>query len=234
MFICFLPICHACSRQSAVSVYLKRYAPDNSSLPSQLQFRQDSGVFPVMAVPGYFLFVLIRSCMLNEIMLIRDSRIHTSVYLVLFRMIHGVSLGFVPKSNGCTMGRECPKDWYVPPPHRGSAGKKGARRPGGGWDLLPGKCPGGLSSLFLRWEVGGAPEPLKGGHGCELNGLCVATGMCPGRQGWSVRDRHLFPSLCQGSSGALQTPASGTHLPSTTLGRLVASLCTSQAAGTWR
>ena len=52
-----------------------------------------------MAVPGYFLFVLIRSRMLNEIMLIRDSKMHTSLYLVLFQMIYGVSLGFVPKSN---------------------------------------------------------------------------------------------------------------------------------------
>lgn len=34
-------------------------------------------MFPVVAVPGYFLFVLIRSCILNDIMLIRDSKMNT-------------------------------------------------------------------------------------------------------------------------------------------------------------
>lgn len=56
-----------------------KWVPDNSSLPSQLQFRQDFGVFPVMTVPGYFLFVLIWSCMLNEIMLFRLQNVCRSL-----------------------------------------------------------------------------------------------------------------------------------------------------------
>ena len=90
--VSFLPMCHAC-----MSEHLKCWVPDNSSLPSQLQFRQDSGVFPVTAMPGYFLFVLIRSCMFNENMLIRDSKMYTSLNLWLFQMIYGHPLWFVPK-----------------------------------------------------------------------------------------------------------------------------------------
>jgi len=56
---------------------------------------------------------------------------------------------------------------------------------------------GGLSSLFVRWEFGGAPKPQEGSHGCELNGLYTAAGLCPGRQGWSLGGRHVSPHLCR-------------------------------------
>lgn len=200
-----------------------------------------------MAVPGYFLFVLIRSCMLNEIILIRDSEKHTSLYLVLFQIIHGVSPCFVPKRNcahfcmsavvhgpAAPWGRSTQKTCMSPLCNRGSAGKTGARRPDGWGDFAAWQMPRGLSILSVWWEVGGAPKPLKGSHSCEPKGPCMASGMCPGRQGWSLRERHLSPSLCQGSSGALQTPASGTHLPSTSLAQLVASSCTSQTTGAWK
>lgn len=51
-------------------------------------------MFPVVAVPGYFLFVLIRSCILNDIMLIRDSKMNTmSLSGIFFSVwIHGASV----------------------------------------------------------------------------------------------------------------------------------------------
>lgn len=64
-----------------MSEHPKCWASDNSLLPSQLQFRQDSAMFPVMAMPGYFLLVLMRPCIPKEIMLIRDAKTHTSLSL---------------------------------------------------------------------------------------------------------------------------------------------------------
>lgn len=198
-----------------------KWVPDNSSLPSQLQFRQDFGMFPVMTVPGYFLFVLIRSCMLNEIMLFRDSKMHTSFYLVLFWMIHRVSLWFVSKLNcanfaclqlckpGCPM--EHPKTWCVSPLQQGHYGKIVTWKSDGWGDFVAWQMSEGLSSLFVWWEVGGTlPEVAVHGHWhvfLQVHGLSSG---------------DLFSS--QGSNGALQT--SGTHLPSTSLPWLVSSSCT--------
>lgn len=137
-----------------MSEHPKCWASDNSLLPSQLQFRQDSAMFPVMAMPGYFLLVLMRPCILKEIMLIRDSKTHTSLYLVLFWVIHGVLLWFVPKLNCADF---CMSAVVQSPtaPWGKSTQKTGvsllcSRDSGGKWGqgdlldegtLLPGKCP---------------------------------------------------------------------------------------------
>lgn len=152
-----------------------KWAPDNSSLPSQLQFRQDFGMFPVMTVPAYFLFVLIRSCMLNEIMLFKDSKMHTRFYLVLFWIIHRVSLWFVSKRNcasfarlqlcrpGCPM--EHPKNWCVSPLQERRCGKMATWRPDGLGSFVAWQMSEGSSSLFVWWEVGATlPEEAVHGH----------------------------------------------------------------------
>lgn len=51
-------------------------------------------MFPVVAVPGYFLFVLIRSCILNDIMLIRDSKMNTMSLSGIFFLYGSMELLF--------------------------------------------------------------------------------------------------------------------------------------------
>lgn len=156
-----------------------KWVPDNSSLPSQLQFRQDFGVFPVMTVPGYFLFVLIRSCMLNAIMLFRDSKMHTSLYLVLFWMIHSFSglhpNEIVPILHVCSCA-DLAASWSTqkigvsPPCNRGSVRKCHCEEVMNEGTLLPGKCP----RVSLPCLCGGQLEE----HSPKL---CMATGPCPCR-----------------------------------------------------
>lgn len=167
-----------------------KWVPDNSWLPSQLQFRQDFGVFPVMTVPGYFLFVLIRSCMLNEIMLFRDSKMHTNLYLVLFRMIHRVSPWFdpneiVPILHVCSCADPAApwstqKTGVSPLCNRGSVGKWRCRDLMDGGDFVAWQMSEGLSSLLLWWGVGGTlPEAAVRGH-CTWHGPLQAHGLSPG------------------------------------------------------
>lgn len=174
-------------------------------------------MFPVMTVPGYFLFVLIRSCFLNEIMLFRDSKMITNLCLVLFWMIHRVSKWNFANFfclQWCRPGwpMEHPKNWCVFPLQQGLCGKMAM------WIL------DGWGDCCLQMSEGLFPVCVVGSWRNTPRSSCAWPLACALAGTWPFTKGHLFSS--QGSSGALQT--SGTHLHSTSLPWLVSSSCTSQ------
>lgn len=104
-----------------------------------------------------------------------DFKMYAGLYLVLFWMIHRVSLWFVSKWNCANFAclqlcrPSCPmehlKNWCVSPLQQGLCGKMAMRRLDGWRNVVAWRLSEGLSSLFMWWEVGGAlPEAAVHGH----------------------------------------------------------------------